>query len=194
MCAASVTFWPAALQFNYRRTSTNGYSYSDDGYSYGHSPWPQIIISMRRSFFGRLICKFVYEVHLKCVSHSRSNHRMLQVRQMATLECALIKGAACNAPSPSLSLSAGCAERGKVQRPGQCVPSGVCVIFFDAAHAAKSSCCCCSDSSCCYGHIAVILQLLTELMPQGSQRNRRTFSMSCCLAHNLLDSRVRRGA
>lgn len=98
MCAASVTFWPAALQFNYRRTSTNGYSYSDDGYSYGHSPWPQIIISMRRSFFGRLICKFVYEVHLKCVSHSRSNHRMLQVRQMATLECALIKGAALSFP------------------------------------------------------------------------------------------------
>lgn len=71
-------------------------------HSYGHSPWPQIIISMRRSFFGRLICKFFYEVHLKCVSHSRSNHRMLQVRQMATLECALIKGAACN-PAPPCS-------------------------------------------------------------------------------------------
>lgn len=171
--------------------------YSDDGYSYGHSLWPQIIISMRRSFFGRLICKFVYEVHLKCVSHWRSNHRMLQVRQMATLECALIKGAACNTPSSCLSLSAGCAERGKVQRAGQCVPSGVCVIFFDAAHAAESCrccCCCCSYSSCCCCHIAVILQLLTKLMPQGSQRNRRALSMSCCLAHNLVDSRVRRGA
>lgn len=54
---------------------------------------------------------------------------------MATLECALIKGAACN---PAPPFSAGCPERGKVQRAGRCVPSGVCVIYFDAAHAASA--------------------------------------------------------